>query len=105
MENNNVKKAPSQVREHLTRDVHAILSVCIKHFDDVTGSAKEDCFDVDAVIAGRSMNVGSIHERIVTPAAYTRPVMKETAYAAKLTIPQKGYFIPSTYAHRGFSMA
>lgn len=95
MENTKVK--PHQVRERLSRDVHAILSVCIQHFDDDRQSSQETCFDVDAVIEGRGTLLESSYKRRVQPAAYARPT-ENSARPEVLSVPGKGYFIPQQYA-------
>lgn len=105
MENTTVKKvAPQIVRERLSKDVNAILSVCIQHFDDSNRMTHEDCFDVDAVIAGRSVANDSIYTRRVRPAAYARSTESNATQPSTLTVPQKGYFIPNLSASR-FSFA
>ncbi len=94
MENKNVNKVPpAVVRERLSRDVNSILKVCIRQFDEVHRTSKEQCFDVDAVIQGRSV-AEPIYGARVRPAAYTRVALPRTAQATTLSRPQKGYFIP-----------
>ncbi len=90
------KVAPAKIQEKLSKDVHAILSVCIQHFDEVTGVSKDECFDVDAVIEGRTLATDGDYRRRVTPAAYARPT--QTSVPSILSVPQKGYFIPTYYA-------
>lgn len=101
MENKHVKNAaPQLVRERLSKDVNAILSVCIQHFDDAHRLAKEECFDVDAVIAGRSVADDGAYVRRVSPAAYAVPAERTATAPSALSVPQKGYFIPDLGASR-----
>ncbi len=100
METTTKKIAPQVVRERLCKDVNAILSICIQHFDDAHRLEQEDCFDVDAVIAGRSVINESIYARRVTPAVYARSAERNATTPSTLTVPQKGYFIPNLTASR-----
>lgn len=101
MENTNVNKvAPQVVRERLSKDVGAILSVCIQHFDDSLRLTNTECFDVDAVIAGRAHGNDNAYQRRVTPAHFARSAERNATGHSSLTIPQKGYFIPNAYASR-----
>jgi hypothetical protein len=77
----NHKLAPERVRECLSRDVHAILSVCIHQFKD-DELMEEACFDVDAVVAPASWSKAN------TPVGTDRP----------FTRAGKGNFIPFGYA-------
>lgn len=99
MENNDVKKVPpAVVQERLARDVYAILKVCIQHFDEATGTEKDECFDVDAIVSGRSVATVNPYARRVIPARYALPAERFAVSQAPLTRPQKGYFIPHAYA-------
>jgi len=104
MKNKNVNTLePQVVTNQLTKDVHAILSVCHQHFDDALRLTKEECFDVDAIIAGRAHGSDNVYSRRVTPAAYTRPESPASDVPSVLTVAQKGYFIPRAYgAHLAF---
>ena len=99
------KKLPAhQVKENLSKDVHAILSVCIQHFDGALRTTKEECFDVDAVIAGRAHGSDNTYARRVTPAVYSRSIERNAISSSELSRPQKGYFIPNAYAsHLSFA--
>lgn len=105
MENKNVNKLPPQaVSERLSKDVHAILSVCIQHFEDAIGTEKEECFDVDAIVTNRSSAVASPYRRKVNPAAYSRSAESYATQPSSLSRSQKGYFIPGAYAsHLAFA--
>jgi hypothetical protein len=92
-----IKPHPHHIRARLTRDVGSILSVCIEHFEDEEQRAREECFNVDAVIEGRSMRAESITERKIVPAAYTRSARPQVENPAQVTVPKKGYFIPRSY--------
>ena len=94
------KLPPHQVKESLSKDVHAILSVCIQHFDGALRTTKEECFDVDAVIAGRTHSSDNTYARRVTPAVYSRSMERNAVAPSELSRPQKGYFIPNAYASR-----
>ena len=89
------KLAPEHVRECLSRDVHAILSVCIHQFKE-EAEIDEKCFDVDAVITGRSLKPTVRYEKRVQPASWSaRPIYEGTA--RPYTTVGKGSFIPQTH--------
>jgi len=104
METTTKKVAPQIVRERLCKDVNAILSICIQHFDDAHRLEQEDCFDVDAVIAGRSVASDNHYARRMTPAAYARPAIRNATAPSTLTVPLKVYLIPTLTTSR-FSFA
>ena len=86
------KLPPTYVRECLSRDVNAILSVCIHQFKE--GDEMEtECFNVDAVIAGRSLRPKVRFERTIAPANWATartPIADNRPYTAS----GKGSFIP-----------
>lgn len=86
------KLPPEHVRECLSRDVHAILSVCIHQFKE-DGKDELDCFDVDAVIAGTSTKPRIRYEQRVKPASWAKaplPASTDRPYTAAA----RGSFIP-----------
>ncbi|HYF29120.1 MAG TPA: hypothetical protein VEA36_02005 [Candidatus Paceibacterota bacterium] len=88
------KLAPDAVCAGLSHDVHAILSVCIHQF--TSKEELEECFDVDAVISGRSLKPKVRYEHRITPASWSSrkvPVGTDRPYTAA----QKGSFIPRGY--------
>lgn len=64
------KRTPEDVHDALTRDVHTILSVCIHQFKE-DHEFDEKCFDVDAVISGRSLAPKIRFEQRVQPASWS----------------------------------
>lgn len=87
------KLAPEHVRQCLSRDVHAILSVCIHQFKEDDAVGQERCFDVDAVITGKSVAPRIRYEERVTPAAWSKgatPVGSDRPFSRS----NKGNFIP-----------
>lgn len=95
----NDKLAPERVRECLSRDVHAILSVCIHQFkaDQIVD---EKCFDVDAVIQNRSLAPRVRYEERVSPVSWSKaktPLGTDRPYARA----SKGNFIPSAQMFAG----
>jgi len=89
------KLAPEHVRECLSRDVHAILSVCIHQFKEEQ-EIDEKCFDVDAVVTGRSLQPKVRYESRVAPASWATgrvAVSSDRPYSTS----GKGSFIPAAH--------
>ncbi|MEK7511280.1 MAG: hypothetical protein AAB582_03520 [Patescibacteria group bacterium] len=89
------KREPQEVRECLSRDVHSILSVCLHQFKDQQ-EIEETCFNVDAVISGRSLAPKIRYEQKIAPISWSRgatPIGTNRPYA----IAEKGSFIPSAH--------
>ncbi len=96
METNTKVPAP-EVHKRLTRDVNAILSVCIKHFDDESQTTSEVCFDVDAILSGRASKSEQSYAKRTRPARYARTETPAHARYATRTPVSRGYFIPYEY--------
>lgn len=94
----NTKVPAHEVHKRLTKDVEAILSVCIKHFDDDTQKTSEVCFDVDAILSGRASKSEQAYAKRVRPARYARTETPAHARYAVRTPVSRGYFIPYEYA-------
>lgn len=85
------KLPPAQVRTYLSRDVEAILTMCRTQFKD--DGYEEECFDIDAVMQGRSV-VRTKYEAKVTPAAWAQsPALMGSN--RPLARPTRGNFIPN----------
>ncbi|MEK9184346.1 MAG: hypothetical protein AAB892_01285 [Patescibacteria group bacterium] len=89
------KLPPSYVRDALSRDVGVILASCIREFKE-GGELDEKCFDVDAVICGRSLAPKIRYERKVSPISWSKGNTPEGSNRP-LTLPGRGNFIPSTH--------
>lgn len=86
------KLPPARVRECLSRDVHAILSVCIHQFKE-NGEDELDCFDVDAVISGKGVKPKIRYESRVQPASWAKAPLP-TGTNRPYTAAARGSFIP-----------
>jgi hypothetical protein len=86
------KLPPHLIRKHLSKDVHAILSVCITDFDEDMHAERETCFNVDAVTTGKNERGRVRFEQTVIPAEYARARLPENPLALRKA--ERGDFIP-----------
>jgi len=70
------------LKKRLADDIHVILSACLHQFEDAK-ELDEECFDVDAIVAGRL--------RSVPRASTRRPAPASAPYKASIS---RGIFIP-----------
>lgn len=89
------KRDPEDVCACLTRDVYSILSVCLHQFKEGE-EIEEQCFDVDAIISGRSLSPKIRYERQIQPAAWSSRKAPEGT-DRPYTTATKGQFIPQTH--------
>ena len=89
------KRAPEEVCDALTRDVHSILSVCLHQFKD-SQEIDEQCFDVDAIVSGRSLAPKIRFEQRIQPASWSSRKVPEGS-DRPYTAAGKGHFIPETH--------
>jgi hypothetical protein len=94
------EKMPAHhVKAKLSKDVHSILKTCLHEFEDEQREIEDKSFNVDAVIAGRSVQPRMIHELRNEAVSKARTARTESRnqYIQPLTLASRGSFIPSSH--------